>query len=56
MVLGNNRAKAAYDYLRKKGIAASRMVTVLATVNDVRLPQTIALKTCSLTVVMSLLS
>lgn len=28
MVLGENRAKAAYNYLRKKGIAANRMVTV----------------------------
>ncbi|HSI91695.1 MAG TPA: OmpA family protein, partial [Adhaeribacter sp.] len=28
MVLGENRAKSAYNYLRKKGIAANRMVTV----------------------------
>jgi outer membrane protein OmpA-like peptidoglycan-associated protein len=28
MVLGKNRANAAYDYLRKKGIAAGRMVTI----------------------------
>ena len=28
MVLGNNRAKSAYEYLKKKGIAQSRMVTV----------------------------
>ncbi len=28
MVLGDNRAKAAFNYLKKKGIAQSRMVTV----------------------------
>src|SRR5690606_28010791 len=28
MVLGENRANAAYDYLRKKGISQARMVTV----------------------------
>ncbi|MBK0402101.1 PD40 domain-containing protein [Adhaeribacter sp. BT258] len=28
MVLGDNRAKAAYEYLRKKGVSQARMVTV----------------------------